>query len=117
MTLTSADANTAARNDARQLRIGFPKGSLEAATMDLFDRAGYNVRLSSRSYVPEIDDPQLAGMLFRSQEMSPYVEDGVIDVGFCGHDWVVEYARAVHQVRELRYSPATGKPADRQGGV
>ncbi len=93
------------------LRIGFPKGSLEQATIDLFDRAGYNVNVSSRSYVPEIDDAHLSGVLFRSQEMSRYVEDGVVDVGICGHDWVVENGSDVHEVCELRYSKATSKPA------
>lgn len=93
------------------LRIGVPKGSLEQATINLFDRAGYNIATSSRSYVPEIDDPQLACMMFRSQEMSRYVEDGVIDIGICGHDWVIENNSDVHEVCELQYSKATSKPA------
>lgn len=93
------------------LRIGLPKGSLEEATIDLFDRAGYNVTVSSRSYTPEIDDPHLACVMFRSQEMSRYVEDGVVDVGICGHDWVVENGSDVHEVCELHYSKATNNPA------
>lgn len=93
------------------LRIGVPKGSLEQATINLFDRAGYNISTSSRSYVPEIDDPHLACLMFRSQEMSRYVDDGVIDIGICGNDWVVENGSDVHEVCELQYSKATSKPA------
>ena len=95
----------------RVLRIGVPKGSLEQATLNLFDRAGYNISTSSRSYIPEIDDPQLACVMFRSQEMSRYVEDGVVDIGICGHDWVVENNSDVHEVCELQYSKATSRPA------
>jgi ATP phosphoribosyltransferase len=93
------------------LRIGLPKGSLETPTIELLERAGYAVNVSSRSYVPEIDDPELACVMFRSQEMSRYVEDGVVDVGVCGHDWVVENGSDVHEVCELRYSRATSNPA------
>ena len=93
------------------LRIGLPKGSLEQATLELFDRAGYNINTTNRSYTPEIDDPELGAVMFRSQEMSRYVEDGVVDVGICGHDWVVENGSDVHEVCELRYSRATTNPA------
>lgn len=92
------------------LRIGLPKGSLESPTVDLFDRAGYHISLRSRSYTPEIDDPQLSCIMFRAQEMSRYVEDGVIDIGITGHDWVVENDSDVHEVCELAYSRATGRP-------
>lgn len=97
--------------DPTKLRVGIPKGSLQNATVDLFDRAGYRVDVSSRSYYPEIDDPDMAAMMFRSQEMSRYVEDGVIDFGICGHDWVVENNSDVHEVCELQYSRATSNPA------
>lgn len=97
--------------DAKTLRIGLPKGSLEDATVDLFGRAGYKLSVSSRSYTPEIDDPELTCVMFRSQEMSRYVEDGVIDMGICGHDWVIENDSDVHEVCELQYSRATSNPA------
>ncbi len=92
------------------LRIGIPKGSLQDATVDLFHRAGYRIDLSSRSYYPQIDDPDMSAIMFRSQEMSRYVEDGVIDFGICGHDWVVENGSDVHEVCELEYSRATPNP-------
>jgi ATP phosphoribosyltransferase len=93
------------------LRIGIPKGSLQDATVDLFGRAGYNITIPSRSYFPRIDDPELAAVMFRAQEISRYVEDGVIDLGITGHDWVVENGSDVHEVCELRYSRATSNPA------
>lgn len=92
------------------LRIGLPKGSLEESTLDLFAKAGYHIRVPSRSYVPEIDDPQLACVMFRAQEMSRYVEDGVVDMGITGHDWIVENGSDVHEVSELQYSKATSNP-------
>ncbi|MEM7625702.1 MAG: ATP phosphoribosyltransferase [Planctomycetota bacterium] len=97
--------------DPNQLRLGIPKGSLQDATVDLFYRAGYRIDISSRSYYPQIDDPSMAAVMFRSQEMSRYVEDGVIDFGICGHDWVVENDSDVHEVCELQYSRATSNPA------
>ena len=93
------------------LRLGIPKGSLQNATVDLFHRAGYRIDVSSRSYYPTIDDPDMTAVMFRSQEMSRYVEDGVIDFGICGHDWVVENDSDVHEVCELQYSRATSNPA------
>ncbi|MFN3168434.1 MAG: ATP phosphoribosyltransferase [Phycisphaeraceae bacterium] len=97
-------------DNATLLKIGLPKGSLEEPTIDLFDRAGYNIGVRSRSYTPDIDDPQLACVMFRAQEMSRYVEDGVVDLGITGHDWVVENGSDVHEVCELAYSRATGRP-------
>ncbi|MBI1369770.1 MAG: ATP phosphoribosyltransferase [Planctomycetes bacterium] len=99
------------RNQQQILRFGLPKGSLEESTIDLFARAGYSVRIPSRSYFPEIDDPEISCVMFRAQEMSRYVADGVVDVGITGHDWVVENASDVHEVCELAYSKATSKPA------
>lgn len=98
------------QEDQPLLKIGLPKGSLEDPTIDLFDRAGYNISVRSRSYTPDIDDPQLACVMFRAQEMSRYVEDGVVDIGITGHDWVIENDSDVHEVCELAYSRATGRP-------
>lgn len=99
------------RNNPSLLRIGLPKGSLQDSTVDLFNRAGFDVKVSERSYFPTIDDPDLTMIMFRAQEISRYVEDGVIDVGITGVDWVVENSSDVHEVCELRYSKATSKPA------
>ena len=93
------------------LRIGLPKGSLQESTLNLFAQAGYRVRVSDRSYFPIIDDPQLESVMFRAQEMSRYVEDGILDVGITGHDWVVESGSHVQEVCELTYSKATSAPA------
>jgi len=95
---------------ADTLRIGIPKGSLQDPTIDLFDRAGYRIDVPSRSYIPQIDDPQLSCVMFRAQEMSRYVEDGVIDLGITGHDWVIENGSDVHEVCELSYSRASARP-------
>jgi hypothetical protein len=73
-----------------KLKLGIPKGSLENATIDLFRRAGYAITTSSRSYFPAIDDPEIECMLIRAQEMARYVEDGILDAGLTGRDWVEE---------------------------
>jgi ATP phosphoribosyltransferase len=93
-------------NDERRtlLRLGIPKGSLEAATIDLFRRAGFNITTSSRSYFPAIDDPEIECMLIRAQEMARYVEDGVLDAGLTGRDWVQESEASVHTVADLIYA-------------
>jgi ATP phosphoribosyltransferase len=91
--------------------LGLPKGSLEEATRTLFGRAGYRITVSSRSYRPVIDDPELDGRFVRSQEMSRYVELGFFDCGLCGHDWVVENGSDVIEVCELGYSRASRNPA------
>ncbi|MAE64268.1 MAG: ATP phosphoribosyltransferase [Phycisphaeraceae bacterium] len=98
-------------SNRKQLRIGLPKGSLQESTVTLLDQAGYRVRIGSRSYFPTIDDPEIEMVMFRAQEMSRYVEDGVLDVGITGHDWVVENGSDVHEVCELTYSKATSRPA------
>src|SRR5437762_3009427 len=72
------------------LRIGLPSGSLQNATVDLFAKAGYRIRIADRSVFPTWDDPGISSVLFRAQEMSRYVVDGVVDCGLTGHDWVVE---------------------------
>src|SRR5580765_8370924 len=74
-----------------QLKLGIPKGSLQDATVQLFARAGFNVYVSARSYFPTIDDPEIACMLIRAQEMARYVSDGVLDAGLTGQDWIAEH--------------------------
>jgi len=86
------------------LKLGIPKGSLENATIDLFRRAGFNIATSSRSYFPAIDDPEIECMLIRAQEMPRYVEDGVLDAGLTGRDWVQENEAQVETVAELIYA-------------
>jgi len=93
------------------LKLGIPKGSLQKATFDLFERAGFNVSGYERSYFPRIDDEEIQLILLRAQEMSRYVEDGVLDAGFTGYDWIVENDSDVHEVCQLRYSKATSRPA------
>lgn len=99
-----------AKTPRRRLRIGLPKGSLQQSTVNLFEKAGYRVQISDRSYYPAIDDQDLELVLFRPQEMSRYVEDNVLDVGITGHDWVIENGSDVHEVCELTYSKATRQP-------
>jgi ATP phosphoribosyltransferase len=84
-----------------KLKLGIPKGSLENATIDLFRRAGFNITTSSRSYFPSIDDPEIECMLIRAQEMARYVEDGVLDAGLTGRDWVEESEARVQRVADL----------------
>ena len=92
------------RTSKDKLGLGIPKGSLQDSTLELFARAGYNVSVSGRSYFPTIDDDQISGMMFRAQEMSRYVEDGVIDCGLTGLDWILENNSDVVEVAELVYS-------------
>lgn len=87
-----------------KLKLGIPKGSLENATIDLFRRAGYAITTSSRSYFPAIDDPEIECMLIRAQEMARYVEDGILDAGLTGRDWVAETEAQVEAVADLVYS-------------
>ena len=92
------------------LKFGFPKGSLQDSTFRLFKKAGYNISLGSRAYVPTVDDPEISGLLIRSQEMARYVEDGVLDAGICGRDWVLENDADVVEICELKYSKQTNRP-------
>src|SRR5271168_2448494 len=87
-----------------KLKLGIPKGSLENATIDLFRRAGFNITTSSRSYFPAIDDPEIECMMIRAQEMARYVEDGVLDAGLTGRDWIEESEADVHAVADLIYA-------------
>ena len=86
------------------LKFGIPKGSLQDTTIDLLARAGWKVSLSSRSYVPTIDDPEMDCLLVRAQEMARYVETGALDAGITGHDWVVETRADVLELAELVYA-------------
>jgi ATP phosphoribosyltransferase len=87
-----------------KLKLGIPKGSLENATIDLFRRAGFNITTSSRSYFPAIDDPEIECMMIRAQEMARYIEDGVLDAGLTGRDWIEESEAKVHAVVDLIYA-------------
>jgi ATP phosphoribosyltransferase len=93
------------------LRLGLPKVSLQDSTVDLFAKAGYRITVNDRSYFPAIDDPTIEVVMFRAQEMSRYVADGVIDIGLTGSDWIQENGSDVLEVVELVYSKATSKPA------
>jgi ATP phosphoribosyltransferase len=86
------------------LRLGIPKGSLENATIDLFRRAGFTITTSTRSYFPHIDDPEIECMLIRAQEMARYVEDGILDAGLTGRDWIEENEASVIAVADLIYA-------------
>jgi ATP phosphoribosyltransferase len=87
-----------------KLKLGIPKGSLENATIDLFRRAGFSITTSSRSYFPGIDDPEIECMLIRAQEMARYVEDGILDAGLTGRDWIEENEADVVAVADLIYA-------------
>jgi ATP phosphoribosyltransferase len=87
-----------------RLKLGIPKGSLQDATIDLFSRAGWKIGVSSRSYVPTIDDVEIECLLVRAQEMARYVETGALDAGITGHDWVVESGANVEELAELIYA-------------
>ena len=87
-----------------KLKLGLPKGSLQEATIDLFKRAGYSIQPSPRSYFPSIDDEEMECVLIRAQEMSRYVEDGVLDAGLTGRDWVMENSSNVVEVADLVYA-------------
>ena len=90
--------------------LGLPKGSLQESTFALFKRAGFTVTCSSRSYIPTINDSEIKCRLLRPQEMSRYVELGLLDAGICGYDWVYENGSDVQEVCELNYSKATSNP-------
>jgi len=93
------------------IKLGIPAGSLQKATIGLFNKAGFNILDSERSFQPRIDDEQIQPICLRAQEMSRYVADGVLDAGITGYDWIMENASDVVQVAELSYSKATSKPA------
>jgi ATP phosphoribosyltransferase len=95
---------------SRVLRLGLPKGSLQQATLEKFARAGWNIQVSSRSYVPYVDDTELDIRLIRAQEISRYVEHGYLDAGITGHDWIRENRSDVREVGEFLFSKATRQP-------
>jgi ATP phosphoribosyltransferase len=93
------------------LKLGLPKGSLQDAALAKMAKAGFNISVSSRSYIPYVDDDQLAVRLIRAQEISRYVAHGHLDCGITGHDWVVENGSDVREVAEFLFSKATRQPA------
>lgn len=92
------------------LRLGLPKGSLQEATLKLFRKAGYHVTVSGRSYYPIFDDSEIESMLIRAQEMARYVENGIIDCGLTGYDWIMEQNADIKEVAELTYGKEGLRP-------
>jgi ATP phosphoribosyltransferase len=90
------------------LKLGIPAGSLQEATAELFKKAGYNIKFSSRSYYPDIDDPEIECLLIRAQEMARYVEQGILDAGITGYDWM--FGKDVVEVSELIFSKVSRRP-------
>src|SRR6058998_2447876 len=97
-------------SDKQKLRFGLPKGSLQDATIQKMAKAGFNISVSSRSYVPYVDDDELEIRLIRAQEISRYVEHGYLDCGITGYDWIQENNSDVHEVGEFLFSKATRQP-------
>src|ERR1700741_4391226 len=95
---------------AQVLKLGIPAGSLQDATARLFARAGYQITFASRSYYPNIDDREIHCTLIRAQEMPRYVQDGSLDCGFTGHDWIRENEADVIELAELIYSKVSRRP-------
>ena len=96
--------------DKMKLKLGLPKGSLQEATVRMFKKAGFYVGISERSYFPSIDDDEIECILFRAQEMARYVEDGILDVGITGNDWILENGSDVVRVAELIYAKQSMRP-------
>ena len=92
------------------LKLGIPKGSLEEATVNLFAKAGYTIKIKSRSYFPSIDDDEIECMLIRAQEIARYVENGVLDAGLTGKDWIQENRADVIEIADLVYSKTSSRP-------
>jgi len=97
-------------NDKHLLKLGIPAGSLQEATVELFRRSGYTISVQSRNYFPSIDDDEIECMLIRAQEMARYVEQGVLDAGLTGFDWIEETGADVVEVSELRFSKVSRRP-------
>ncbi len=97
-------AATSRKETGPRLKLGLPKGSLQESTFKLFGKAGYRVQVSSRSYYPSIDDPDIDCIMVRAQEMARYVDNGIFDVGLTGKDWILEQNADVVEVAELRYA-------------
>lgn len=94
----------------KKLILGLPKGSLQESTFAMFKRAGYSIKARSRSYIPQVDDPEIDARLIRAQEISRYVENGMLDIGMTGHDWIVENGSDVIEVAELVYAKQGLRP-------
>ena len=92
------------------LKLGIPKGSLEKATIELFEKSGWRIKMATRNYFPEIDDDELSCSICRAQEMSRYVEQGVLDAGITGKDWILENESDVVVVEDLIYSKVSKRP-------
>src|ERR1051325_8771289 len=97
-------------SDKQKLRFGLPKGSLQDATIEKMAKAGFNVSVSSRSYIPYVDDDELEIRLSRAQEISRYVEHGYLDCGITGYDWIKENGSDVHEVGEFIFSKVSRQP-------
>jgi len=93
------------------LKLGIPKGSLQNATIDLFKRSGWKINVNGRSYFPEINDDTIECTLCRAQEMSRHVENGTLDAGLTGKDWIAENKSDVHVITDLVYSKTSARPA------
>ena len=96
---------------SKKLRFGLPKGSLQEATIEKMAKAGFNIQVSSRSYIPYVDDDELEIRMIRAQEISRYVEHGYLDCGITGHDWIMENGSKVHEVGEFLFSKVSRRPA------
>jgi ATP phosphoribosyltransferase len=94
----------------KKLKLGFPKGSLQESTLELFRKAGIRIHATERSYFPSCDDEEIEIMMVRSQEMAKYVQDGVFDVGLTGHDWICESGAKVEEICELIYAKSGFRP-------
>lgn len=103
--------STESKDKKQILRFGLPKGSLQDATIEKMAKAGYHISVSSRSYIPYVDDEELEIRMIRAQEISRYVEHGYLDCGITGHDWVQENGSDVHEIGEFLFSKATRQPA------
>lgn len=88
----------------KKLRLGIPKGSLQEATLTLFRKAGFNIIINDRSYKPSIDDEEIDCLLIRAQEIPKYVEEGVLDLGLSGKDWIIETKASVKEIADLIYA-------------
>lgn len=99
------------QNNQRQIKLGIPKGSLQDSTLNLFERCGWKVRQHHRNYFPEINDPEITCRLCRVQEIPHYIQDGILDVGLTGKDWLLETGADVHVVSDLVYSKVSNRPA------
>ncbi|GBE14790.1 MAG TPA: ATP phosphoribosyltransferase [Proteobacteria bacterium] len=103
--------NRGSNNNGHKVKIGLPKGSLEDATTELFRKAGWRISRGSRNYFPTVDDDELSFSLVRAQEMSRFVQDGILDAGITGRDWILENESDVVWLEELSYSKVSTRPA------